>query len=188
MVIFNLVGVGMIAVSWAIALGVVYLMGSGSEGVAMMIAGPMSMLSDAVYRLKHPTGHWFHPNGGGSLFFLPVWLFGLLWLTIGAFYTFAGLTPRDLELSGLGEKILGGIGLAIIALGIWYRLQQKKPPQAESASSSRSETMNRRARRQGDLDSGPSTVRLADKTLCYVCGEPLAQDELASRVCHQCRA
>jgi hypothetical protein len=35
------------------------------------------------------TGHWLdwvHPGRGGHLYWLPVWLFGVLWLVLGILF------------------------------------------------------------------------------------------------------
>ena len=54
----------------------------------MMIAGPLTALFDITYRLAKKDGHLFVTKRGGSLFFLPVWYFGVLWLVLGVTYTF----------------------------------------------------------------------------------------------------
>jgi hypothetical protein len=56
----------------------------------MIIAGPLAVACDVIYRWKHPNGHWGYPSGGGSLFFLPVWLFGIVWFILGISYVVQG--------------------------------------------------------------------------------------------------
>jgi len=90
MIIFNLVGLVMLAISFGVAFLTGWIMGTTAEGPLMIVAGPLAAACDAAYRWKHSAGHWFHPDGGGSLFFLPVWTFGLLWLVLGIVYTVQG--------------------------------------------------------------------------------------------------
>ncbi|HEV3025313.1 MAG TPA: hypothetical protein VGX76_22735 [Pirellulales bacterium] len=45
---------------------------------------------DLAYRLLRQEGHWLNPVKGGSLFYLPAWIFGVLWIAFGTVYTFQG--------------------------------------------------------------------------------------------------
>ena len=90
MIIFNLVGLVMFAISFGVAFLAGGITGTTAEGPLMIIAGPLLAACDATYRWKHPAGHWFYPDRGGSLFFLPAWTFGLLWLVLGIVYTVQG--------------------------------------------------------------------------------------------------
>lgn len=83
MVIINLLGIVMAAAGFGIAYGVGTLLGSTEEDLIMIIGGPIITIADLGYRLRSRTGHWFQSDGGGSLFFLPMWLFGLFWLGLG---------------------------------------------------------------------------------------------------------
>jgi len=86
-VIFNLVGVLIIAIAFGIALGIGHLAGVTAEGLMMIIAGPVCAALDLVYRSRRPDRRWFHPRFGGALFFIPVWVLGILWLVLGILYT-----------------------------------------------------------------------------------------------------
>lgn len=90
MIILNIPGLIILAISFAIAFGIGQLIGTTKQGPLMIIAGPLVVASDLAYRLKRPDGDWLHPNCGGSLFFLPVWPFGILWLVLGVIYTMNG--------------------------------------------------------------------------------------------------
>ncbi len=83
MIIFNIPALFELMISFGIAGGIGYLFGTTAEGPIMLMAGPLAIACDLVYRLKRDEGHLFHPGGGGALFFLPVWLFGVLWTIIG---------------------------------------------------------------------------------------------------------
>ncbi len=83
----NLSGFMMLAIVFLIAIGVSDAMGYTGEGPAMIIAGPLLALCDLGYRLTRKKGHWIIPKRGGSLFFVPVWCWGVVWLVLGIVYT-----------------------------------------------------------------------------------------------------
>ncbi len=89
-IIFNLPGILMAAVAFGIAFGIGHLVGISAEGPLMMIAGPLCAAIDLAYRHRRPDRHWFHPGFGGALFFIPVWMFGIVWLVLGVVYTVRG--------------------------------------------------------------------------------------------------
>jgi hypothetical protein len=90
--IFNWVGLLMFAASIGTGMGIGHLLGDPREGLVMVTGGPLAVVFDLVYRLVRPGGHWFHPDRGGSLFYLPVWLFGIAWTLLGTYYLLAGRT------------------------------------------------------------------------------------------------
>jgi hypothetical protein len=90
MIVYNLSGIIMFALSFGAAFGVGHLAGRSDSGLLMVIAGSLAVLLDLAYRRSSATGHWFHPARGGSLFFLPVWLFGFVWTFLGAVYLMRG--------------------------------------------------------------------------------------------------
>jgi hypothetical protein len=89
MIIFNYAGIAIAAIALAVGYGAGRLLGFSAEGPMMVVAGPITTALDLVYRLTKADGHWFVPHRGGSLFFLPVWCFGVLWFVLGLVYTFA---------------------------------------------------------------------------------------------------
>ena len=89
-VIFNALGLAFIGIGFAVAISIRALAGIESEGATMLILGPVVAAADLLFRLLHPSGHWFMPRRGGALFFLPVWLFGVLWTVLGAIYLYQG--------------------------------------------------------------------------------------------------
>jgi hypothetical protein len=90
MLIYNIVGIVIFALSFAVGFGVAHLAGRSDSGLMMVLAGPLAIILDLGYRLLRPTGHWLHPERGGSLFFLPMWLFGIVWTVLGAIYLIRG--------------------------------------------------------------------------------------------------
>src|SRR5207244_4633733 len=90
-VIYNLPGIVMFALSLAAAFGVGHLVGRSESGLLMVIAGPLAAGLDLGYRSMREKRDWYHPERGGSLFFLPVWLFGVVWTVLGAVYLLRGL-------------------------------------------------------------------------------------------------
>ncbi len=90
MIIFNYAGIIIAVIGFAVAFGIGTVVGTSAEGPLMMMAGPVIAMLDVVYRFKVPDGHWFIPHRGGSLFFLPVWAFGVLWFVLGIVYSVGG--------------------------------------------------------------------------------------------------
>jgi hypothetical protein len=89
-VIFNWLGLLMAVIAFGITFGVGHLAGITAEGPFMMILGPLCTAIDLTWRYRRPDRHWFHPSFGGALFFVPVWIFGILWLVLGIVYTIRG--------------------------------------------------------------------------------------------------
>src|SRR5277367_3192154 len=86
-IIYNYRGLAMCVVAFLIAIGAGNALGFHGEGPAMIIAGPLLIVFDLAYRLISTQGHWIVPHRGGSLFFLPAWCMGALWLILGIVYT-----------------------------------------------------------------------------------------------------
>ena len=85
MIIFNLVGIVIFALSFGIATGLAKALGLSTEGLTMLIGGPLAASLDLAYR-KFIGKHWLRPGAGGSLFFVPVWLLGVVWSLLGVYY------------------------------------------------------------------------------------------------------
>jgi hypothetical protein len=73
-----------------VAFGSVYcasrVLGLGEhEGLWMMIAGPLLVLFDLGYRHLESAA-LFRGAFGGSFLFIPLWLWGLFWTALGAYY------------------------------------------------------------------------------------------------------
>lgn len=90
LITFNLRGAAMVGVGFGIAYLWGRMVDSYAESFLMVIAGPIVMSLDLTYRMQSRDGHWFRPEKGGSLFCLPVWLFGALWLVLGTAYRVRG--------------------------------------------------------------------------------------------------
>jgi hypothetical protein len=80
----------MFLVAFGSAYGVLRVLGLGEhEGLWMMIAGPLLVLFDLGYRnLEHAA--IFRGVLGGAFLFIPLWLWGLFWTALGAYYHFHG--------------------------------------------------------------------------------------------------
>jgi hypothetical protein len=89
-IIFNLPGIVMAAIAFGIAFGIGHLTGTSAEGPLMIIAGPLCVAMDLVYRFRRSERRWFHPSFGGALFFIPVWILGIIWLVLGVAYVTQG--------------------------------------------------------------------------------------------------
>lgn len=79
----NAAGFLILAVSFGTAFGVGWIAGFNDEGRLMVVGGALVALIDFGFRTTRENGHWFYPSRGGELFFLPVWLFGVLWVGPG---------------------------------------------------------------------------------------------------------
>jgi hypothetical protein len=90
MIIYNYPGIIMGAIAFGIAFGVGHLTGISDEGPLMIMAAPLCIALDLFYRFKSPDRRWIHPDHGGSLFFVPVWVMGIVWLILGIVYTVRG--------------------------------------------------------------------------------------------------
>ena len=89
-IIFNWLGLAFLVVGFAAAFCVRAVAGIQSEGALMLVLGPVVLAADLAYRLLRKDGHWFSSRKGGSLFFLPLWMFGVLWTVLGAVYLYRG--------------------------------------------------------------------------------------------------
>ena len=82
-IIFNWPGILMVAIALGIASGIGQLAGTSAEGPPMIIAGLLCAAMDLVYRARRSGHRWLHPSFGGALFFIPVWILGIVWLVQG---------------------------------------------------------------------------------------------------------
>jgi hypothetical protein len=87
---FNVRGLVMCIVAFAIAFAIGKVAGFSNEGPLMIVAGPLSAVGDLGYRFNAGHGQWFAPNGGGNILGIPVWCLGILWLILGIVYTAQG--------------------------------------------------------------------------------------------------
>lgn len=86
----NLPGIVICGLAFGLAIGLGHLTGVSDEGPLMIIAGPLCAALDLSYRMRRPESEWFHPGAGGSIFSIPVCLFGIIWLVLGVIYTIQG--------------------------------------------------------------------------------------------------
>jgi len=82
----NATGLAILAVSFATAIGVGWIAGFNDEGRLMILGGALVSLLDFTLRVAREEGHWLYPTRGGMLFFLPLWMFGVLWVGLGTYY------------------------------------------------------------------------------------------------------
>jgi hypothetical protein len=88
-IVFNLPALVICAIAFGAGFGVRHLAGASGEGLAMVVAGPIAAALDLAWRMRNDR-NWFRPAGGGALFWLPVWAFGILWLVLGVVYMVRG--------------------------------------------------------------------------------------------------
>jgi hypothetical protein len=86
----NVTGIIILAIGFGIAFAVGFLGGFNDEGRLMIIAGVLVSLIDFTMRVTRQDGHLFYPSRGGALFFIPVWIFGMLWVAFGTYDVMTG--------------------------------------------------------------------------------------------------
>jgi hypothetical protein len=83
-IVFNLIGAGILLLGIIIGSSVAYLFGDKSGATLSVVEGLIAMVLDVLYRRKR-GGSLFHPRWGGHVFFIPVWIIGLGCLGMGGF-------------------------------------------------------------------------------------------------------
>ena len=86
MLLFNRLGLVFFLVAFGSASGLAHLLGRLTEGIVMMIAGPLLAVLDAGYRRVRGRPLLRPADGGGTVLLLPAWLWGLFWTGLGAWY------------------------------------------------------------------------------------------------------
>src|SRR5205823_460511 len=79
----NKAGYVLIGISFGLAYFVCWLSGDTRNDRMLMIGGPIATVLDLGYRRYSAGGHWLLPGQGGRFLFLPIWVFGFIWLAIG---------------------------------------------------------------------------------------------------------
>jgi len=78
MLFFNIPGILMMGASFLLTELIFNVLNFSEDTNKMLIAAPLMILADGLYRWKSEFGHWVLPNGGGNLFFIPIWFIGLV--------------------------------------------------------------------------------------------------------------
>jgi len=129
-VFFNFLGLGMFVASWTVAFIAADALGLAGEGPRMVVAGPMAVLLDGLFRWRHPAGHWLNPTGGGNVLFIPVWVFGVFWTLLGLTYCATG---QD-EPGVLGGLIIGLVAVAILGVAVFRGMRSESSSSQSSTS------------------------------------------------------
>ncbi len=87
MAVFNVSGVIITVAGFLIAYGAGRLLGISAEGPLMIMAAPLLIVLDLAWRGRTMPRRWFHAESGGSLVYLPVWIWGLVWGILGLYDT-----------------------------------------------------------------------------------------------------
>jgi hypothetical protein len=83
----NLAGIIICATAFGAAFGIGHLAGIADEGPLMIVAGRICTVLDGCYRFRSAERRWFHAHVGGTFFFIPIWVLGIVWLVLGIVYT-----------------------------------------------------------------------------------------------------
>ncbi|MBY0523891.1 MAG: hypothetical protein K2R98_10865 [Gemmataceae bacterium] len=133
-IFFNLSGLGMMGASVGAGFAATHLLNLPDETPAFYFAaGSVALIADGLVRSQSDSGHWLSPTGGGHFLFIPVWVFGLLWLLIGGARAIMG--ERSAVVDGV---IVAGVVIAILGVGI-YRASQTDSELAAGGSTGAAE-------------------------------------------------
>jgi hypothetical protein len=86
---FNLIGLVMFLAAIGAALGISHLLGSSSDRFAMILTGPLLSIVDIALR-KARGASLFRGAGGGTILFVPMWIWGVLFTVAAATTTHVG--------------------------------------------------------------------------------------------------
>ncbi|HEV2208094.1 MAG TPA: hypothetical protein VG167_04925 [Verrucomicrobiae bacterium] len=95
-IVFNLIGAGILILACALGAGVGYLFGAKSQAPMMLVAGLVALVLDLIYRIDKGDGSLFHPRRGGHICFIPAWGIGLGLFMLGALYVVLPENGREL--------------------------------------------------------------------------------------------
>ena len=86
MLLFNRLGLVFFLIAFGVGWGIARSLGRPEEGILMMIASPILFLLDAGYRQARKRPFFRPAESGGTVLFLPAWMWGLFWTGLGAWY------------------------------------------------------------------------------------------------------
>ena len=79
----NALGAYMVFASFVIGISFFKLTDAQSAATGMFAMGIPALVADLAYRLRAKNGHWIAPLRGGMLMHIPIWIYGLLFVTGG---------------------------------------------------------------------------------------------------------
>ncbi len=79
----NQIGFLIVIYGFALGYGASYLWGYPGGELVTAIGGSLIAITDLGIRLGRHRSNWLARASGGTLFFLPVFLFGMLWIVTG---------------------------------------------------------------------------------------------------------
>jgi hypothetical protein len=82
-IIGNRPGFVMFIAAFLAALGICALFGTSAEGPVMATAGILLIPMDLSWRLRQKERDLFNHKKGGNLFYVPVWVMGVVWMALG---------------------------------------------------------------------------------------------------------
>ena len=88
MIFFNFPGLGMAIVG--IIVGALTAHGTNGSPIAAAVGGAVAGGIDLYFRANN-EGAWFHPRGGGHIWFIPVWCWAGVCALVGVI---ASLSPH----------------------------------------------------------------------------------------------
>lgn len=174
-IIFNLIGAGILILAFAVGAGVAHLFGAKTEAPMVVVGGLLTLVLDLIYRMDKGEGSLLHPRRGGHVFFIPAWVLGLGFFMTGVL-TFV-LPQHGRELSQEYRQQLLSEGQrrpSELPAGHQTLPAQPQPSRAELKLTMISGTGQRRlATINGELFAPGEThnVKVAERNLTVACLE-----------------
>ena len=78
--------------SFLAAIGVGELSGNVPKGPLTLLGGVLVTGLDLLFRLCWLKCGLWNRERGATLLFIPIWIFGLIWIVLGLIYTLVGAT------------------------------------------------------------------------------------------------
>jgi hypothetical protein len=100
-IIFNLIGAGILMAAGAIGYLVAYLSGEKSGGLSILAGGLTAVVLDVLYRTKREDGSLFHPRRGGHISFIPAWIIGSVMIMVGGYGAIFGFDGHAFDLQSV---------------------------------------------------------------------------------------
>ena len=80
---FNWIGLAMFVAALAATAAILHVIGTSGQGPAVLLGGALLVLLDLGVRRANGA-RLFSGRGGGTIMYLPVWMWGMVWTGLGA--------------------------------------------------------------------------------------------------------
>jgi hypothetical protein len=90
--LFNFPGLFLGITAFAIAFALRYAWG-GAASYTLALTACFCVLFDLAFRYFRGNRRLLHPQSGGCIVYLPLWIIGILWLGLAVYQTYVGPVP-----------------------------------------------------------------------------------------------